>query len=407
MKVLMSAFACSPIRGSEPGVGWNWAREMAESNEVWVVTRGSNKSEIEENLNGENIKFIYISIPGIAWVERHTHRKIIHLYYSLWQRYILRQLRRLHKKECFDVVHHVTYNEFRNPGYLWKLGAPFILGPIGGSQEIESELMSYCEGLRNEKLEKIRSFLNHRSKKSNYLSQSIENAAKIIVANKDTARFLELPKNRYEILLETGVKEENCNYIVRNEKNKIRILWVGNLIYRKGFRLLIDAFSKVKNKEKYEIVVIGEGILKSKYINLVQMAGISKYFSFKGNLSYNDTLIQYQDADIFLFTSLRDTSGNVVLEAMSNCLPIIALNHHGAADMLNEKCAVKIDINSKEQVINDLAQSIELLGDDYERRIEMGMNSFKRIQEEYLWENKGIRMQQIYKGSTEKLINEE
>jgi len=313
----------------------------------------------------------------------------------------------LHKKECFDVVHHVTYNEFRNPGYLWKLGAPFILGPIGGSQEIESELMSYCEGLRNEKLEKIRSFLNHRSKKSNYLSQSIENAAKIIVANKDTARFLELPKNRYEILLETGVKEENCNYIVRNEKNKIRILWVGNLIYRKGFRLLIDAFSKVKNKEKYEIVVIGEGILKSKYINLVQMAGISKYFSFKGNLSYNDTLIQYQDADIFLFTSLRDTSGNVVLEAMSNCLPIIALNHHGAADMLNEKCAVKIDINSKEQVINDLAQSIELLGDDYERRIEMGMNSFKRIQEEYLWENKGIRMQQIYKGSTEKLINEE
>ncbi|SFD09983.1 glycosyltransferase family 4 protein [Bacillus sp. UNCCL81] len=396
MKILMSAFACSPIRGSEPGVGWNWAREMSKFNEVWVVTRSSNRSEIEMNSENENIKFIYLSIPFISLMEKYTHSKIIHFYYYLWQRYIVKYLKKLNEKEKFQIIHHVTYNEFRNPGYLWKIGVPFILGPIGGAQEIENELIDYCEGNWNKKLEKIRSFVNNRSKKSKYLAQSIANSSKIIVANNDTARFLDLPDDKYEVMLETGVKKESCNYIVRKENNKIRILWVGNLIYIKGFKLLIDAFSRIANKDKYEVIVIGEGKLKSKYIELLEKNGMSNYFSFKGKLSYADTLNEYRYSDIFLFTSLRDTSGNVVLEAMSNCLPVISLNHHGAADMLDENCAIKININNKEQVVDDLVKSIELLGNDYNKRIEMGISSFNRIQEKYIWENKGVLMQQIY-----------
>ena len=39
MKVLLSAFACAPYRGSEPGVGWNWAMALAKYNDVVVLTR--------------------------------------------------------------------------------------------------------------------------------------------------------------------------------------------------------------------------------------------------------------------------------------------------------------------------------------------------------------------------------
>lgn len=396
MKILMSAFACSPIRGSEPGVGWNWAREMSKDNEVWVITRASNKKEIEEYGRDEKIKFIYLSIPFLDWMERYTHTKIIHLYYRLWQLYIVKHVKDVHKKIKFDIIHHVTYNEFRNPGYLWKIETPFILGPIGGAQEIEVELEDYYEGKKNKYIEKIRSYLNKKVKNGTYLDRSIKNSAKVLVANKDTARFLELPSEKCELMLETGVKMENCNYIVRENNNKIRILWVGNLIYIKGFRILIDAFERIKNKEKYEIIIIGEGKLKSKYINYLSSKGLLKYYNFKGKLSYSDTLKEYKGADIFVFTSLRDTSGNVVLEAMSNCLPVISLNHHGAADILDDKCGIKINIKSKDQIINDLVYSIEILGNNYEKRIEMGINSFKRIQDVYLWENKRLKMQHIY-----------
>jgi hypothetical protein len=38
MKILISAYSCEPGMGSEPGVGWNIAREVAKYHEVWVLT---------------------------------------------------------------------------------------------------------------------------------------------------------------------------------------------------------------------------------------------------------------------------------------------------------------------------------------------------------------------------------
>ncbi|HLE82176.1 MAG TPA: glycosyltransferase family 1 protein, partial [Dehalococcoidia bacterium] len=42
-KVLISAYACEPGKGSEPNVGWNVAREMARQHDVWVLTRANNR----------------------------------------------------------------------------------------------------------------------------------------------------------------------------------------------------------------------------------------------------------------------------------------------------------------------------------------------------------------------------
>lgn len=36
MKILLSAYACEPNKGSEPGVGWSWATEYAKQHQVWV-----------------------------------------------------------------------------------------------------------------------------------------------------------------------------------------------------------------------------------------------------------------------------------------------------------------------------------------------------------------------------------
>ena len=50
LRVLVSAYACEPGRGSEPGVGWHWVREIARFNEVWVITRMNNRKAIETAL---------------------------------------------------------------------------------------------------------------------------------------------------------------------------------------------------------------------------------------------------------------------------------------------------------------------------------------------------------------------
>ena len=66
LKVLVSAYACEPDKGSEPGVGWNWAKQIAHFHEVWVVTRTNNRPAIEERIEKNpdpNLHFIYVDLP--------------------------------------------------------------------------------------------------------------------------------------------------------------------------------------------------------------------------------------------------------------------------------------------------------------------------------------------------------
>lgn len=48
MRVLLSAFECNPMFGSDPYVGWSWVSNMAKTNEVYVLLRIDHKPYIEK-----------------------------------------------------------------------------------------------------------------------------------------------------------------------------------------------------------------------------------------------------------------------------------------------------------------------------------------------------------------------
>ena len=50
LKIFISAYACEPGKGSEPGIGWNVVNELAKYNEVHVLTRSNNRESIESAL---------------------------------------------------------------------------------------------------------------------------------------------------------------------------------------------------------------------------------------------------------------------------------------------------------------------------------------------------------------------
>ncbi len=55
-------------------------------------------------------------------------------YNLLWQRAALIAARELQHKIGFDVIHHLTWGGVRAPTFLGALGAPLIIGPIGGGE---------------------------------------------------------------------------------------------------------------------------------------------------------------------------------------------------------------------------------------------------------------------------------
>ena len=134
MKILLSAYACEPNKGSEPGVGWNWALALAQRGyDVHVLTRSNNRRAIEEALAPSNLQltFHYYDLPQILRFWKHWPGGI-YLYYLLWQIGAYRVGKILHSTEQFSLVHHITFVSYRQPSFMGGLGIPFIFGPVGG-----------------------------------------------------------------------------------------------------------------------------------------------------------------------------------------------------------------------------------------------------------------------------------
>ena len=136
LKILMSAYACEPNKGSEPGVGWGVAQLMAKHHEIWVLTRANNYRAIQAYLDVHpcsTLHFVYFDLPPwLRWWKRGGWG--VQLYYYLWQVGIYFIARRLHRTVSFDILHHVTFGRFWTPSLISLLPIPFIWGPVGGGE---------------------------------------------------------------------------------------------------------------------------------------------------------------------------------------------------------------------------------------------------------------------------------
>ena len=136
--ILIGAYACEPYKGSEQGVGWNWALQIAKRNKVIVITRSNNEPVISDYLKKhpiDNITFYYCDVPdSIRKYKKGS--KGVHWYYYLWQYYCYKTAKEILKKEHVDYTFTVTFGNMWLPTFLYKLPVKHIWGPIGGEAGI-------------------------------------------------------------------------------------------------------------------------------------------------------------------------------------------------------------------------------------------------------------------------------
>ncbi len=142
--VLLSAYACLPDSGSEPGIGWNWAVHLAERGiRVRVLTVAEERGRLEAHQAQHpiaNIEFSYVSVPT-----RHF-KQCSGMHYLLWQWAAVKVARQLMATQRFDIVHHVSYGSIHVPTQLWRLGLPVVFGPVGGGQTAPASMLSTAAG---------------------------------------------------------------------------------------------------------------------------------------------------------------------------------------------------------------------------------------------------------------------
>jgi glycosyltransferase involved in cell wall biosynthesis len=68
-----------------------------------------------------------------------------------------------------------------------------------------------------------------------------------------------------------------------------------------------------------------------------------------GSIPRPELLERYRDADLFLFPSLRDSSGNVVLESLSRGLPVVCPDLGGPQHYVDEHCGIVVETGSRDR----------------------------------------------------------
>ena len=135
LSILLSAYACEPDSGSEPGVGWQWAINLARmGNRVCVITWEANRDVIEaspERQQLPNLRFVYLGLPRLERCLRNGGRAQ-RVHYFFWQLAEFLAARRVARSERFDIAHHVTYTMARVPSLMGLHGIPFVFGPVAG-----------------------------------------------------------------------------------------------------------------------------------------------------------------------------------------------------------------------------------------------------------------------------------
>lgn len=400
MKILLSAYSCHPNKGSEPGVGWNWLKEISKDNEVWVfIYVGQDQKEsvaeaVATLSYSDNVHIVPISVP------KFFRNRLYRIRYEIWQGKAYQLAKDLSSAIRLDVIHHVTIAAWWNCGYLWKLNVPFVFGPISGAQQTPKVAYSFLR-LEDRIYEYARSLLfSLVFRMWQRPRRAIKKAKVVLAANPETeTKIREIRKNNYVIQFsEIGINSVvEKNKVSSSAKASIKLLWSGLLIPIKNFGLLWEALSELPANIKWSLRVAGEGKLLSYWKDEVKRYDLTQHISFLGRIDYSKMKEQYQWADIFVFPSLREATGTVVMEAMSYGLPMVALDMHGASIVLDNSCGILIPVITKEQMVKDFSDAIVKLCNNPELRRKMGEAGRRKVKENHLWEKRGKKMNEIYR----------
>ncbi len=407
-KILLEAYACSPNGGSEKSYGWNTLILLSKLGyDVHCLTSIREKNNINEfvkfNKLPKNVCIHFVACNRIIeflW-KRIPFGYTIH--YTIWLWYSGKYANKIDANIDFDVLHHITYGSLQQGSWLFKLKKKFIFGPTGGGQ-FPNPNFKYFYSTKGWKLEKKRETISFLFEKLNpAFKQTSKNANHILCTNEETFALAQKHRGHKEGLsLFFDVNLPNSFfpsiYLARNEfPDIIKILWLGTVIPRKGISIALNAIANVSSDKEFIFNIVGPcDFDELEYLNeIISKLKIKNIVNFIGQVPNSKISKYYEEADIFLFSSLRESMGLQLLEAMAFGLPIVCLNIHGQKLLVPDDCGFKINVDTPEKTINGISNALKNLIESPTLRKEMGQKAYVHSKQ-FNWESTVQKFKQIY-----------
>lgn len=336
MKILVSAYACNPYGGSEPGVGWAAVCRIATKHDVYVLADIHNKPgwdrASEEGTIPKTVRVRFIRDKASAIRNPFIAHIDSWLSYAAFNRQILDAALDWNQEIGFDLCHQVTIAGWRMPSPLWRLPIPFVWGPIGGAGYIPREFRCILSPQARcfEFARDIQTWLASRSR--DFLS-CIRESAVVIAANEETEEYLSAYRNNQPLvrLAIASVSPEKASGLRRpsrdtRENGPLRLFAGGYMEGRKGVSLALRALVLVQEAGidfRYTVAGIGPEIkaLRRMAITL----GIGDKVIFHEGYRGDDYRAKLWESDVYFLPSFRESTPVTLLEAcLAGCYPVVA-----------------------------------------------------------------------------------
>ena len=408
LRVLVSAYACAPGEGSEPAVGWNFAREMARHHDVVVLTHGDVRGRVERELAARpvaGLEVVYHSLPlektpeeGGAEVLDGLRQQ---LHYDLWQRSAARVARRLHRARAFDVVHHKTFVKHWAPSALRGLDAPFVWGPVGGGESAPPAFY-YGLGRAGRRYEQTRDLARWLGERLPSVRRTARAADLALATTDETrARMEAMGARGVEVQSAIGMPAAEIERLGRYalpDDRPARFLCVGRQLAWKGYHLALDAFAEAARDPAFDasLWLVGDGPEHDRLREQAAGLGLGDRVRFTGRIPRAEVLELLAASHALVQTSLHDSGGGVCLEALAAGRPVVGFRLGGTTTHVAPDAGVLVAAEAPGPAVAALAAALRRVAADPEGRRAMGRAGRRSVAEAHGWEDRVAAMAARY-----------
>jgi glycosyltransferase involved in cell wall biosynthesis len=173
------------------------------------------------------------------------------------------------------------------------------------------------------------------------------------------------------------------------------VLFVGNLVPRKGLSFLLEAAKNVTKQVKdATFLVVGDGPQKLGLQNQIKKLELTQNFLFMGNVKDNQLPKIYNAADLFVLPSIQEGQGIVLLEAQACGKPVVAFDIGGVNEAVLDG---KTGLLAKRGSVADLGDALLKLLSDEALRQKMGSEGRSFVNQNFSWNLCAQRMLKVYR----------
>jgi glycosyltransferase involved in cell wall biosynthesis len=335
VKILLSALACEPGKGSEPEVGFRAMLAAASRHEVWVLTASESLPAIERALRSDP-RGRRIHLEGIDFAvsaERVVHLNVAgyHWRYDQWQRLAGARALELDGAIGFDVVHHVTLASYWTRAGVAEVAKPLVWGPIGGGVDPPLQLTAEL-GLRGLAEAGARVLGRPLIARLPPMRKTQRVARMILVQNPGTGRRL---RGQARIRLLSNALAVELDGSIRPTHRTTELLFVGRLLPWKAPVLALRALRHVRHPGAV-LRFCGDGPEQPRLERAARRWGLSDRVRFEGWMRRDRVLSLVASAGVLIHPAVHEEAGLCIAEALTLGTPVVCLDHGGPAEIVGQ-----------------------------------------------------------------------